>query len=262
MSNTWCEQQFEYYLVQGKQRIIPEMKVGQKIHKDLEREYHRTIVVKPVTPEDRWGLKLLNIIHGLKILRETGQTRELPVFAYVKGVFVRGIIDELSYKKPMEMVCERAKGKVAVLILVVEEAHLKSKGQRRTIIQRIVPTASRFRGTELQLMLYHLILATMASSQLNVIRRGQLAQHLIRLARICSQGYLISKASTPLHAFVITFLHNWLLTLTSLTQKWDREPAAHRVSHRQCASMYSLNSLATRTYSPTPLYTHSSYMVL
>ena len=188
MSNTWCEQQFEYYLVRGKKRTTPEMKVGHKIHKDLEREDHETVVVKPVTLEDRWGLKLLNIIQGLKNLRETGQTRELPIFAYVKGVLVRGIIDELSYKQPMEMVCERKKGKEAMGDADISggskkrrtKAKSKQKGEGlvgndpghrvvfisdyKTRARDSLPTASQFRGTELQLMLYHSVLTTMVSS--------------------------------------------------------------------------------------------------
>ena len=182
MSNTWCEQQFEYYLVRGKKRTTPEMKVGYKIHKDLERDDHETVVVKPLTPEDRWGLKLLNIIQGLKNLRETGQTRELPIFAYVKGVFIRGIIDELSYTKPMEMIRERVEEKVATGDadpIGGERAHKKRRAKANVVVanERVVfisdhktrareslPTASQFRGTELQLMLYHFILTTMASS--------------------------------------------------------------------------------------------------
>lgn len=198
MSNTWCEQQFEYYLVRGKKKTSPEMEVGHRIHKDLEREDHETVVVKPVTPEDRWGLKLLNIIQGLKNLRETGQTRELPIFAYVNGVFVRGIIDELSYKKPIEMAHQKLKAKLATIDAETSggggapkkrKARTKSKPESiqketgvandvlstpsrrvafisdyKTRARDSLPTASQFRGTELQLMLYHFILTTMATS--------------------------------------------------------------------------------------------------
>lgn len=76
------------------------MKQGTKVHKVLEEEVHVTVPVTITKKEDSWGLKLWNIIHGLKTLRETGRTREFEVWGTVGGELVNGVIDELSYDCP------------------------------------------------------------------------------------------------------------------------------------------------------------------
>lgn len=204
LSNTWCEQQFEYYLVRGKKRTTPAMKAGTKIHKKLEREVHEVVPVKTKTPEDRFGLKLLNIIQGLRTLRETGMTRELPVFALVRGMFVRGIIDEISYTAPIEKVysvrdgsSSADEGDGGVKLPKMRGRKKKEENEAnsddlkkqqsfmsnfiastptkanlnvayisdcKTRFRDSLPTTSQFQGTELQLMLYHFLLTTMASS--------------------------------------------------------------------------------------------------
>ncbi|KAF8421469.1 exonuclease V a 5' deoxyribonuclease-domain-containing protein [Tirmania nivea] len=204
LSNTWCEQQFEYYLVRGKKRRTPAMKAGTKIHKKLEREVHETVIVDTDTPEDRFGLKLLNIIQGLKTLRETGMTRELPVFALVRGMFIQGVIDEISYTKPIEKVYSvrdepSSAGEDDVCVKLPKKRGRKKKGENeansddlkkqqslmsnfiapilikanlnvayisdcKTRLRDSLPTVSQFQGAELQLMLYHFLLTRMASS--------------------------------------------------------------------------------------------------
>lgn len=76
------------------------MKQGTKIHKVLEKEVYVTVPVTITKKEDTWGLRLWNIIHGLKTLRETGRTREFEVWGTVGGELVNGVIDELSYDCP------------------------------------------------------------------------------------------------------------------------------------------------------------------
>lgn len=72
------------------------MKAGSKIHKEKEREVHVEVQVEIVTKEDRLGLRLWNIIGGLRTLRATGLTRELEVLGLVDGEIMIGIIDEVS----------------------------------------------------------------------------------------------------------------------------------------------------------------------
>ena len=76
------------------------MKQGSKVHKSLEEEVYRVIPVDVKTKEDAWGLKLWNVIQGLRTLRFTGMTRELEVWGIVGGEVINGVIDELSYHKP------------------------------------------------------------------------------------------------------------------------------------------------------------------
>jgi exonuclease V len=76
------------------------MKQGTAIHKALEDEVHTTVPVDITTNEDKWGLRIWNIIQGLRTLRDTGRTRELEVWGMVGGEIVNGIVDELSYGCP------------------------------------------------------------------------------------------------------------------------------------------------------------------
>ncbi|KAL8730489.1 MAG: hypothetical protein Q9181_004640, partial [Wetmoreana brouardii] len=76
------------------------MKQGSAVHKTLEDEVHQTVAVDIQTKEDAWGLRIWNIIQGLRTLRETGMTRELEVWGVIDGQVVNGVIDELSYTCP------------------------------------------------------------------------------------------------------------------------------------------------------------------
>ena len=76
------------------------MKQGTKVHQALEDEVHRTVPVTITKKEDSWGLRLWNIIQGLRTLRDTGRTRELEVWGIIGGEVVNGVIDELSYDCP------------------------------------------------------------------------------------------------------------------------------------------------------------------
>lgn len=74
------------------------MRQGTKIHRKLEDEVHTTVPVSITTTEDSWGLRIWNVIQGLRTLRETGKTRELEVWGVIDGEIVNGVIDELSYE--------------------------------------------------------------------------------------------------------------------------------------------------------------------
>lgn len=76
------------------------MKQGSALHKTLEDEVHRTIAIDVKRKEDAWGLRIWNVIQGLRTLRETGMTRELEVWGIIDGLVVNGGIDELSYLCP------------------------------------------------------------------------------------------------------------------------------------------------------------------
>lgn len=76
------------------------MRQGTTVHKRLENQVHQTVSVDVATMEDAWGLRIWNVIHGLRTLRETGMTRELEVWGVVDGLVINGVIDELSYVCP------------------------------------------------------------------------------------------------------------------------------------------------------------------
>jgi exonuclease V len=76
------------------------MKQGSKVHKKLEAEIHIEVPVEITKKEDSWGLRIWNIIQGLRTLKDTGRTRELEIWGAIGGETVNGIIDELSIECP------------------------------------------------------------------------------------------------------------------------------------------------------------------
>lgn len=76
------------------------MKQGSAVHKTLEDQVHTTVPVQVTTKEDSWGLRIWNVIQGLRTLRETGMTRELEIWGVIDGEIVNGVIDQLSYDCP------------------------------------------------------------------------------------------------------------------------------------------------------------------
>jgi exonuclease V len=76
------------------------MKQGTTVHQALEEEVHITVPVDTPTKEDGWGLRIWNVIQGIRTLRDNGFTRELEIWGTVGGEIVNGVIDELSYDCP------------------------------------------------------------------------------------------------------------------------------------------------------------------
>nr|POF04695.1 putative exonuclease v, mitochondrial [Quercus suber] len=103
VSPAWCELQYWYSLTKyGRIRRTPAMKQGSSVHKVLEEQVHTEVPVEVETKEDRFGLRIWNIIQGLRTLRRTGITRELEVWGVVDGEVVNGVIDEITTSCPDE----------------------------------------------------------------------------------------------------------------------------------------------------------------
>ncbi|KAF9469771.1 exonuclease V [Collybia nuda] len=123
---SWCEVQFDYGLrqkrsrpiasrpktfrsAQGKEISVKESvalkndettKQGKAIHKELEREIRlEELQVDISSNEERWALRLVNMLVCLKILLTEGKIREMPVFGIVQDQLIVGIIDEID-KRP------------------------------------------------------------------------------------------------------------------------------------------------------------------
>ncbi|KAI4138589.1 MAG: hypothetical protein L6R39_006709, partial [Caloplaca ligustica] len=170
------------------------MRQGSTIHKTLEDEVHRTVVVDIETKEDAWGLRIWNIIQGLRTLRETGMTREFEVWGVLDGLVVNGVIDELSYTCPAPDLEEAAE--LPGSIPAADQSTITdflSPNNSQTLSQAnfgvstyssetapkiyitdvktrtspTVPKASAFRPTLMQLMLYHRLLSSMATATLD-----------------------------------------------------------------------------------------------
>ena len=101
VSAAWCELQYSFDLSKhGRKRATSAMKKGTVVHEKLEAEIYTSVPVEVKTKEEKWGLKLWNVINGLGILAETGMTRELEVWGLVGGELVGGVVDAVSLVCP------------------------------------------------------------------------------------------------------------------------------------------------------------------
>jgi exonuclease V len=78
------------------------MKQGSSVHKVLEEQVHKEVKIDVQTREDMFGLRIWNVIQGLRTLRATGMTREMEVWGVLNGEVVNGIIDEVNVVCPDE----------------------------------------------------------------------------------------------------------------------------------------------------------------
>jgi exonuclease V len=172
------------------------MKQGSIVHKELEEQIHTTVKVDITTREDAWGLRIWNVIQGLRTLRTTGQTRELEVWGVVDGLVVNGVIDEVSYMCPdktLEDNLEQPSGPPEAVLPpdqpIISEYFLRTEGSSlseatritrqsqsakvyicdvKTRSARSLPSESAFRPTEMQLMLYHNLLSSLATNNVDL----------------------------------------------------------------------------------------------
>ncbi|KAM7186177.1 Exonuclease V - a 5' deoxyribonuclease domain containing protein [Naviculisporaceae sp. PSN 640] len=188
-AGAWCELQYYYTLTRlpgGKKTRTEAMKRGSEVHTTLEREVYTPVVVETVKKEDAWGLRIWNIIQGLRTLRDTGLTRELEVWGVVDGNVVNGVIDVLSYQNPdpeleEDVISSRGNsqsppGSQQKVIGVSEFFPAGTPSDRivyitdvKTRASKTPPSKVQVRGTIIQLFLYHRFLSEMASDKLDYI---------------------------------------------------------------------------------------------
>jgi len=188
VSPTWCELQYSNNL--NKHGRIPRsaaMKRGGEVHKQLELEVHEFVPVEVRTQEDSWGLRIWNVIQGLRTLRVTGMTRELDVWGIVDGEVISGVIDEITLTCPdteLEMALQvpdeqSSTPKKESDQMTIDEffAGRKAKQEKiealgqqvylidtKTRAYPSLPSASSMRPTKIQLMLYRHLLSLQASN--------------------------------------------------------------------------------------------------
>lgn len=205
VSPAWCEQQYLYSLTKyGRVRKTPAMRQGSNVHKVLEEQVHTEVRVEVRTREDMFGLRMWNVIQGLRTLRATGLTREMEVWGVLDGQVVNGIVDEVSTACPDE-VMERK-----ILDNGNDAGDVKKKGapldaNQRTLTEYLTssqqgarvledtspwlgtlreesphfyvvdiktrqsrslpPAGAQMRPTQMQLMLYHRLLSSLAADE-------------------------------------------------------------------------------------------------
>lgn len=187
-AGAWCELQYEYTLTRlprGKKTRTVAMKEGSKVHQKLEDEVHTTVQVQVATKEDAFGLKLWNIIQGLRTLRDTGLTRELEVWGLVDGNVVNGLIDFLSYENPSPEFEEEwlsshgsqsgaggASQKSITNFFPSDRPKVNRKvylTDVKTRAVKSVPKGAAIRPTKVQLFLYHRFLSDMAEDKVDFL---------------------------------------------------------------------------------------------
>ena len=172
------------------------MQQGSAVHKVLEDQVHTFVAVDIKSKEEVWGLRIWNVIQGLKTLQDTGMTRELEIWGVVDGLVVNGIIDELSYICPepeleeAEEQSNSAKKMPAAdqraITDFLGQSTLESHGTGcfnklrsslpgkpskiyitdvKTRGTKTIPKGPSFRPTLMQLMLYHRILSDLATNK-------------------------------------------------------------------------------------------------
>ena len=178
------------------------MRQGSAVHKKLEDQVHRTVVVDLQTKEDMWGLRIWNIIEGLKTLRETGMTREFEVWGVIGGEVINGKIDALSSTCPDQELEDqisariahgktkkktRAPDQAAITSFMVsgdgekkETDVLKNLRSTKTNTSKVylmdvktrgvksIPSDSAFLSTRMQLMMYRRLLSETASGKVEI----------------------------------------------------------------------------------------------
>ena len=170
----WCELQHYYTLTRlpgGRKTRTVAMKGGSKVHKELEDEVHTTVRVDIVSKEDIFGLKLWNVIQGLRTLRDTGLTREMEVWGMVQGHLVTGVIDSLSHHCPNEEFEKEVLSSQGSRVAAGEDrttvylSDVKTRGTKRP------PSgAAMLRPTKIQLFMYHRLLSDMIAGRLDFAR--------------------------------------------------------------------------------------------
>ncbi|XP_031430018.1 exonuclease V isoform X2 [Clupea harengus] len=154
---SWCEMKVVFGLlrplVKQKEMKKPEVKVGATIHLTRQLEIHDVVPIQVQSREDLEAIKLLNVMHMMSLLNEGQCVREFPVFGVLEGVFLMGVIDELSYNKGRELVLSELKTR--------KEMSLPGKAQ--------------VKGHHLQVGLYKLLFDGMVNG---AVKRNDIIRHL------------------------------------------------------------------------------------
>ncbi|KAH7134248.1 exonuclease V a 5' deoxyribonuclease-domain-containing protein [Dactylonectria macrodidyma] len=188
-AGAWCELQYWYTLTRlpgGRRTRTAAMRQGTKVHQKLEDEVHTTVKIDIESKEDGFGLKLWNLVQGLRTLRDTGLTRELEVWGMLDGNLVNGVIDGVSYQNPNpefeeELSSQEPQGNQRQSQLTDYFPPSQSE-QARQPGPKIYLTDVKTRGSlapvskaqlrpaKIQLLLYHRFLSGMAAGELDFLK--------------------------------------------------------------------------------------------
>ncbi|GJC78182.1 exonuclease V [Colletotrichum liriopes] len=236
-AGAWCELQYFYTLTRlpfGRKTRTAAMKQGTKVHQALEDEVHTTVRVEIASKEDGFGLRIWNLVQGLRTLRDTGMTRELEVWGFVDGNLVNGVIDGLSYENPdpefQEQLSQDSENQSQASITDYFPA------KKQANIPQIYLTDVKTRGSmkapnspallrpaKVQLFLYQRFMSEMAANKLDYLRifRADSVGRLLAVEyRYRGDGSLIDSQVFPMDDRAL----NLYLDSTMEWWKADRSP--------------------------------------
>lgn len=292
VSPSWCELQYFYTLTKhGRKRRTPAMKQGTQVHQALEEEIHISVAVDTPTREDGWGLRIWNIIQGLRSLQQTGRTRELEVWGTVGGEIVNGIIDEISYECPdpglEDKVDKHVKqpdlpeGQVRITDFLAPAAQqeggqsmaaalgsLGSKKEKRIYITDIktrqsksLPSPNAIKPTILQLHLYHHMLENMAQGNLALEKLSE--RYKFEVDQMFSDSFiaqvgslnqdLFETPSSSADSIEVLLQHNTVASLWSHMLDIFRDTFLLPVNETPTPTPQTLSELKPDTAQPTRL---------
>ena len=236
------------------------MKQGSRVHKELEEQVHTTVKVDVKTKEDGWGLRIWNVIQGLRTLRDTGLTRELEVWGTVDGLVVNGIIDELSFvcpDKDLEESLEKpAKDEppldqptIAEFFKTAGSSTLETIRNKRhhqsnkiylcdvkTRSVRSLPAEIAFRPTKMQLMLYHNLLSALA---MNSVDFSILAdRYKLDPSRVFSDSFIAEVGSLNDETFYDA--PSTLAGSQDSITNWSQDSMTTLLAHNTLSALWSL----------------------
>lgn len=255
VSPAWCELQYWYTLtIHGRKKSTPAMRQGSVVHKKLEDQVHTTVKVDVQTKEDAWGLRVWNVIQGLRTLRDTGLTRELEVWGTLEGQTIVGVIDELSFVCPdtdMEESMRHFHDEAAPDQTTIEEYFKNSSGERKSKRQtqtnkvylcdvktrgaKSLPGESAFRPTKMQLMLYHHLLGLLATN--NVDFSILTAHYNLDASKVFSDSFITQVGS--LNDDLFYDAQSTPSTQGSVSE-WSHDSMSTLLAHNCLSSLWSL----------------------
>jgi exonuclease V len=228
------------------------MKQGTRVHKVLEEQVHQVVPVDIQTKEDGWGLRIWNVIQGLRTLRATGMTRELEIWGILDGQIVNGVIDEVSYTCPdpeLEEALEKSKSTpIPSNQKTISEmfgsqtsndsAWLGSPHPTRKIYltdvktraAKSLPKGPALRPMEMQLMLYHRLLSELATNTVeadvifaryNLDARTPFSESFIAEVSALDAGFIAENVENESTLLALTAQISELSQHNSLTQLWS-----------------------------------------
>ncbi|XP_076138278.1 exonuclease V [Alosa pseudoharengus] len=193
---SWCEMKVSFGLlrplVKLKEMKKPEVKAGTTIHLRRQLEVHNIVPIQAQSREDSEAIKLLNVMHMVSLLQEGQCVREFPVYGVLEGVFLMGVIDELSYNKEGELVLSELK----------------------TRKDMSLPGEAQAKGHHLQVGLYKLLFHGMVNG---TVKRSDIIRHLkLEPKQVLGTGVLNYAGSMGMEEGIFGGLVDMVLkTLTS-----------------------------------------------